>query len=83
MARQKERVVRENVDRSVDNTFTFCSRLPTVSRVALQTDGKLIVAGSSNNQVKLVTINADGSNDSTLNDAVGGFESSSAELEPT
>gem|GEM_PF-5060673 len=79
----KGKLVRVKVDGNVNNTFTFCSCLLTVSSVALQTDGKLIVAGSLNNQANLVTINADGSNDTTFNNAVGGFESSSAELEPT
>ena len=76
----KGKVLRLNVDGSLDNTFTFCSCLPSVNSVALQPDGKLVVAGSLNSQAKLIRINTNGSNDPTFNNEIVGLNSSSSEF---
>ncbi len=60
----KGQIARLNVDGSVDNTFTYCGcLLDSVSNVAVQSDGKLLVAGSYFGQAKIVRLNNNGTQD--------------------
>ncbi|HEX6125868.1 MAG TPA: FG-GAP-like repeat-containing protein [Pyrinomonadaceae bacterium] len=59
----KGHIARLNNDGTVDNTFSYCSCLLTsVTNVAIQADGKLLVAGAVG-RAKIVRLNADGSHD--------------------
>ncbi len=67
-------VVRYNTDGSLDNTFSgdgkdktdFGSTNDYASSVGVQNDGKIVVAGSSNNRFALARYNTDGSLDNTF-----------------
>ena len=62
----KGHVARLNADGTVDDTFSYCSCLLTsVTNVMIQTDGKLLVAGSMG-RAKIVRLNPDGSHDSSF-----------------
>jgi len=65
--RAKGTIARLNPDGTVDNTFNYCAcLLRTVVNVALQPDGKFLVAGEDKAlQASVVRMNADGSPDSS------------------
>jgi len=63
----KGRVARLNVDGSVDNTFAYCNcLLDTVNNAAVQSDGKILVAGTANNHARVARLNSDGSQDTSF-----------------
>ena len=67
------KIIRINNDGSVDNTFiTGIGLNDMVSSIALQTDGKILIAGhftnyNNNNVNRIVRLNSDGSLDTTFN----------------
>ena len=68
-------LVRYNSNGSLDITFdtdgkvvTDISNQDSANAIALQQDGKILVAGSSNNNIALLRYNSDGSLDETFND---------------
>ncbi len=71
---QRFAVVRYNIDGSLDNTFDTDGMVTTdigsyddiAYSVAIQSDGKIVVAGSSPYSVDLVRYNSDGSLDNTF-----------------
>jgi uncharacterized delta-60 repeat protein len=65
-------IARLNVDGSPDLTFSYCGcHLSAVANVALQPDGKFLVAGGdANNKAKLIRLNSDGSLDASYNPAL-------------
>ncbi|HMJ09144.1 MAG TPA: FG-GAP-like repeat-containing protein, partial [Pyrinomonadaceae bacterium] len=65
----KGQIARLNADGTLDNTFSYCGCLIAgFSSVALQPDGKFLVAGrGSNNEAKIVRLNPDGSPDGSFN----------------
>ena len=68
-------VVRYNPDGSLDTSFNGTGMVSTpvgnsgsgAGDLAIQTDGKIVVAGSSGNDLAIVRYNADGSLDTTFN----------------
>lgn len=69
----QNRLIRLNSDGSKDTTFNIGSGFTnTVRSIAIQNDGKILIAGSftsfqSSTQNRLVRLNADGTKDATLN----------------
>ncbi len=77
----KGMLARLNVDGSVDSTFNFCNCISTIYGVGLQADGKFVVAGMGNtNNSRVVRLNADGSQDPSFANSLGGFQGSQADL---
>ena len=63
----KGRVARLNVDGSVDNTFNYCNcLLDELTNAEVQTDGKVLIAGSRTGQARVYRLNLDGSEDVTF-----------------
>jgi uncharacterized delta-60 repeat protein len=73
----KGHVARLNTDGTVDNSFNYCScLLASVSNVAIQADGKLLVAGVADGRARIVRLNPDGGHDNSFasvfsNDSAG------------
>lgn len=68
-------LARYNINGSLDNTFNGSGNQTTnfefkdasINSIAIQTDGKIVAGGSSNNNFALARFNADGSADTTFN----------------
>lgn len=73
----KNYIVRLNSDGSIDNTFNIGTGFDgSVSRMSLQSDGKILVAGNfssynGSTAIKLIRLNTDGSVDNTFNVGTG------------
>jgi uncharacterized delta-60 repeat protein len=64
----KGQIARLNSDGSLDNSFHHCScYLSAFTNVALQPDGRILVAGYDSAGAKLLRLNADGSTDLSYN----------------
>jgi uncharacterized delta-60 repeat protein len=66
----KGEVARLNIDGTVDNSFTYCNCIDNITNVAVQPDGRLLVAGSMSgtgtNNAKVVRLNPNGSQDNSF-----------------
>ena len=64
----KGHIARLNSDGSIDSSFHYCScYLNSVTEVAQQPDGKLLIAGQDGTRARVVRLNADGSIDASYN----------------
>ena len=75
----KKQIARLNADGSLDNSFDCAGCDFNISSVQLQTDGKIVVAGSTDSSLyRIQRLNADGSIDVSFNAPSGTVSSSSA-----
>lgn len=60
-------ILRLNTDGTADDTFNYCRcGLSSIRNVMLGADGKIIVAGSEDNNAKMIRLNADGTTDNSF-----------------
>ncbi|MEP6946268.1 MAG: FG-GAP-like repeat-containing protein [Acidobacteriota bacterium] len=73
----KGTLARLNTDGSVDDTFSYCACLLfSITNVAAEPDGKLLVAGTDNSFLpKVIRLNTDGSTDTSFAASFSGFQS--------